>query len=120
MPSSRTLERGIETAAYPNQVFVSRVPIGTGRRRYAIAHTVRPVESRGLIEFRYADGSVVTGDYEQYATRLLSKGDELEYDGQTWRMYDREDRDGVTVRLFHPTETAAAPESSRARRRSRA
>jgi hypothetical protein len=60
------------------------------------------VESQGLIEFRYADGAVVTADYAQCATRLLTKGDALEHDGETWLMYDREDRGGVTVRLFRP------------------
>ena len=79
------------------------------------------MESEGLIEFRYADGGVVTGDYAQYARRRLCKGDHLEYDGGHWLMYDREDRDGVTVHLFSPAATTgrAAPEASRARTRRR-
>jgi len=72
-----------------------------------------------LIEFRYPDGEVVTGDYEQYARHVLTKGDELEYDGQTWLMYDREDRAGVTVHLFAPAVGAKAPQTSRARKRGR-
>ena len=75
------------------------------------------MESQGLIEFRYADGAVVTGDYATYACRGLTKGDELEYEGVTWLMYDREDRGGVTVHLFSPVEGVKAPEASRARRR---
>ena len=77
------------------------------------------MESQGLIEFRYADGGVVTGDYALYARWGLTRGDELEYDGGTWLMYDREDRGGVTVHLFSPTVGARAPEASRARRRTR-
>jgi hypothetical protein len=77
------------------------------------------MESRGLIEFRYADGEVVTGDYGRYAQQLLTKGDELEYDGQTWLMFDREDRGGVTVHLFAPLVGAKAPRTSRARKRGR-
>jgi hypothetical protein len=77
------------------------------------------MESEGLIEFRYADGGVVTGDYAQYARRRLVKGDQLEYDGGSWLMYDREDRGGVTVHLFSPAGMtgSAAPEASRARAR---
>jgi hypothetical protein len=77
------------------------------------------MESQGLIEFRYADGEVVTGDYAQYASRPLSKGDQLEYDGENWLMYDREDRGGVTVHLFAPAgvSPASAPEALRARSR---
>jgi hypothetical protein len=77
------------------------------------------VESQGLIEFRYADGGVVTGDYATYACRGLTRGDELEYDGLTWLMYDREDRGGVTVHLFSPAVGARSPHASRARRRGR-
>jgi hypothetical protein len=78
------------------------------------------VDSRGLIEFRYADGRVVTGEYGDYAHRSLTKGDELEYGGETWLMYDREDRDGVTVTLFEPAGAGTrAPETSRARPRRR-
>ena len=75
------------------------------------------MESQGLIEFRYTEGGVVTGDYARYACWGLTKGDELEYDGRTWLMYDREDRGGVTVHLFSPVVGARAPEGSRARRR---
>ena len=70
-----------------------------------------------MIEFRYADGRVVTGDYAQYARWGLTRGDELEYDGGTWLMYDREDRGGVTVHLFSPVVGTRAQEASRARRR---
>ena len=77
------------------------------------------MEPQGLIEFRYADGAVVTGDYAQYAPRSLTKGDKLEYDGDSWLMYDREDRGGVTVHLFAPAERLGTPEPSRARTRKR-
>jgi len=60
------------------------------------------VESRGTIEFRYADGRVVTGDYEDHAPRHLTKGAEVEFDGTDWVMYDRVDRAGVTVYLCRP------------------
>jgi len=62
------------------------------------------VESRGAIEFRYADGRVVTGKYEDHAGRLLSKGDGLEFDDTDWVMYDRVDRAGVTFYLCQPTD----------------
>ncbi len=77
------------------------------------------MESQGLIEFRYADGGVVTGDYAQYTPRLLTKGDQIEYDGGNWLMYDREDRGGVTVHLFSPAGSGGAVEPSRARARRR-
>jgi hypothetical protein len=77
------------------------------------------MEPKGLIEFRYGDGRVVTGDYAQYALRPLIKGDQLEYDGETWLMYDREDRGGLTVHLFSPGVSMRAAEGSRARRRGR-
>ena len=77
------------------------------------------MESRGLIEFRYRDGEVVTGDYARYADRPLSKGDQLEYDGATWLMYDREHRGGVTVHLFAPDQGAPPAEALRARKRRR-
>jgi len=77
------------------------------------------MEPQGLVEFRYANGVVVTGDHTEYASRQLTKGDELEYDGRRWLMYDREDRGGVTVHLFSPLGWVAAPEASRARPRKR-
>ena len=77
------------------------------------------MEIQGLIEFRYADGAVVTGEYSQYAARQTTKGDQIEYDGERWEMYDREDRNGVTVHLFSPVEAGAAVEGSRARQRKR-
>jgi hypothetical protein len=77
------------------------------------------MESQGLIEFRYADGVVVTGDCATYAPRHLTKGDELEYDGRRWLMYDREDRGGVTVHLFSLLGSVGAPKASRARPRRR-
>jgi hypothetical protein len=77
------------------------------------------MQSNGLIEFRYPDGSVVTGEYAEYAPRQLAKGDELEYDGESWLMYDREDRAGVTVHLFSPAESGGKDVSSRARTRRR-
>jgi hypothetical protein len=76
------------------------------------------MESRGLIEFRYGDGRVVTGEYGQFSLRQLTRGDQLEYDGCTWVMYDREDREGVTVHLCAPA-TARDAEGSRARNRGR-
>jgi hypothetical protein len=80
-----------------------------------------PMESEYLIEFRYADGRIVIGDYAQYARQLLTKGDQLEYDGMSWVMYDREDRGGVTIHLFRLAGTSGnAAEASRARSRGRA
>ena len=75
------------------------------------------MEPKGLIEFRYGDGRVVTGDYAQYALRPLIKGDQLEYDGETWLMYDREDRGGVTVHLFSPDASTTPAEPACTRRR---
>jgi len=80
---------------------------------------VSAMESQGLIDFRYADGGVVTGDYADYARRGLTKGDQLEYDGVTWLMVDRKDRGGVTVHLFSPATGPKAAEVSRARKRGR-
>jgi hypothetical protein len=73
------------------------------------------MESRGLIEFRYDDGSVVTADCAQYTSGPLTRGDQLEQGGLTWVMNDREDRAGVTVHLFSPCLPDV--EGSRARRR---
>jgi hypothetical protein len=75
------------------------------------------MESRGLVEFRYADGTVVTHDCEQYTVGPLTRGDQLEFDGKTWAMDDREDRDGVTVHLFSQCERDV--DGLRARRRGR-
>jgi hypothetical protein len=75
-----------------------------------------------LIEFRYADGRLVSGDYAAYASRTLTKGDRLDFDGSEWVMRDRVDRGGVTVYLFSPPDTNDGPPKSvqpRARRRSR-
>jgi hypothetical protein len=69
-----------------------------------------------LIEFRYADGAVVSGDYAWFSSRTMTKGDRLDYDGQCWLMYDREDRAGVTVYLFSP---GVGESHSRARIRQR-
>ena len=62
------------------------------------------VESRGTLEFRYADGRIVTGTYEDHAGRLLSRGDGLEFADTSWVMYDRVDRAGVTFYLCQPAE----------------
>ena len=59
-----------------------------------------------MIEFRYADGYVVSGRYEDYAQRrFLNQGDSLEYDNQKWVLFDRVDRAGVTVYLCRPAES---------------
>jgi hypothetical protein len=79
------------------------------------------LDSRGLIEFRYPDGTSVVGEYETYAARHLSKGDRLEFDGAEWAMCDREDRGGITVYLFSPTsesDPVVVDPTRRARRRS--
>jgi len=61
------------------------------------------LESRGLIELHYPDGSVVAGPYEDYVSRrFLNRGDVFEASGMTWAMYDREDRLGVVVYLCRP------------------
>jgi hypothetical protein len=57
-----------------------------------------------LIEFQYADGRIVTGEYGEYAPKLLSKGDRLDFDGSGWLLRDRVDRGGVTVYLFSPAD----------------
>ncbi len=75
------------------------------------------MESQGIVEFQYANGVVVTRDHARCASRQLTKGDEFEYDGSRWLMYDREDRAGVTVHLCSPSGSVAAPEASPARRR---
>jgi uncharacterized SAM-dependent methyltransferase len=60
------------------------------------------MESRGLIELQYADGSVVTGDYDDYVLKHLNRGDQFEFREEGWVMYDRVDRLGVTVFLCRP------------------
>ena len=62
------------------------------------------MESRGLIEFRYPDGHVVTGDYDDYADKQLNRGDRFESLDMGWVMYDRVDRLGVTVFLCRPAD----------------
>jgi hypothetical protein len=81
------------------------------------------MESRGLIEFRYADGRRVSGDYATYTSSKLTKGDRLDFDGSEWVMRDREDRGGVTVYLLSPSDASdGSPKSAqrRVRRRGRA
>ena len=65
------------------------------------------MESRGLIELRYPDGRVVTGDYDHYAVKHLNRGDQFEYLDEGWVMYDRVDRLGVTVFLCRPADEAS-------------
>ena len=77
------------------------------------------VESRGLIEFHYADGAVATVDFETHAPHSLTKGDPIQYDGEAWRMVDRVDRGGVTVHLCVPAEGPVTASASRARSRRR-
>ena len=67
------------------------------------------MESRGLIEFRFPDGTVVTGEYDDYATKYLNRGDEFEFREIDWVMYDREDRRGVTVFVCRPVVAATSP-----------
>jgi hypothetical protein len=62
------------------------------------------MESRGLIELRYPDGSIVTGDYDDYADKHLNRGDRFEFLEMGWVMYDRVDRRGVTVFLCRPAD----------------
>ena len=91
-------------------------------RSGAGAGTLDLVESRGLIEFRYADGRHVSGEYAAYASWPLTKGDRLDFDGSEWVLRDRVDRGGVTVYLFSPSDASDGPPESakrRARRRSR-
>jgi len=77
------------------------------------------MESRGLLEFHYADGAVATVDYETYAPRSLTKGDAIQYDGEAWRMVDRVDRGGVTVHVCVPADGEVTASASRARSRRR-
>jgi len=72
------------------------------------------VESRGTIEFRHSDGRVVTGRYEDFAGRHLSRGDRIEFDGTAWVMYDRVDRAGITAYLLRPAEAEEPPSRARA------
>jgi len=74
------------------------------------------MQSRGLIEFRYADGRTVTGEYSDYAPRLLNKGDRLDFDGSEWLFRDRVDRGGVTVHLFSPLDADDGPARGPGRR----
>jgi hypothetical protein len=60
------------------------------------------VKSRGLIELRYPDGRIVTGDYHDYTNKHLNRGDQFEFQEMGWVLYDREDRRGVTVFLCRP------------------
>ena len=80
--------------------------------------TLGVVESRGLIEFRYADGRIVSGEYAEYAPRPLNKGDRLDFDGSEWVLRDRVDRDGVAVYLLSPSDASDGP-PEKARRRAR-
>lgn len=80
-------------------------------KRCAVAHAQGRahwalVESRGVIEFRYADGRRVSGEYGEYTSSKLNKGDRLVFDGAEWVMRDREDRGGVTVYLFSPADAS--------------
>jgi hypothetical protein len=75
-----------------------------------------------VIEFRYVDGRRVSGEYAEYASWTLTKGDRLDFDGSEWVLRDRVDRDGVTVYLFSPSDASDGPPTSaqrRVRRRSR-
>ena len=67
------------------------------------------MDSRGLIEFVYGDGCVVTGVYEDFAERHLTQGAAIEFDEAAWVMYDRVDRGGVTVYLCRPVHDQDAP-----------
>ena len=49
---------------------------------------------------------IVTGDYDDYANRYLSRGDQFEFEAMGWVMYDREDRGGVPVFLCRPATGA--------------
>ena len=62
------------------------------------------MEWRGLIELQYQDGSVVSGDYDDYTHKYLNRGDQFEFGEVGWVMYDREDRRGVTVFLCRQVE----------------
>jgi hypothetical protein len=77
------------------------------------------MESRGLIECRFPDGRVISGDYETFTRVDLQRGERLEHEGRSWVMRDREDRAGVTVYVFTPAESGEEPvaERTRARRR---
>jgi hypothetical protein len=77
------------------------------------------MDTSGLIEFRYADGRIVKDDLAKFAPHGVTRGAELDYDGDRWLMYDREDRGGVTVHLFTPAGSAGAANMSRARMRKR-
>ena len=114
---------GVTTRREGDSVRVELAPLGVSSlpapRSATGSRVLCVMQSKGLIEFRYANGGVVTGDYSQYASRSLIKGDQIEYDGATWLMYDREDRGGVTVHLFSPTTAITPTEGLRARQRRR-
>jgi hypothetical protein len=67
----------------------------------------------GLIEFRRGDGTVTTAEVR--AVQRYGRGDVLEHDGSSWVMYDRLDRDGVTVHVFAPVSGATASSLARGR-----
>jgi hypothetical protein len=66
-----------------------------------------------LIEFRRADGTVTT--VEVQSVQRYVRGDVIEHDGNSWVMYDRVDRDGVTVHLFAPAPEATPSSTDRGR-----
>jgi hypothetical protein len=69
-----------------------------------------------LMEFRCGDGTSTTA--EVGALKRYTRGDVVEHDGGSWVMYDRLDRDGVTVHLFAPVSPVAVPSAPLKPRRS--
>jgi hypothetical protein len=53
-----------------------------------------------LMEFRGSDGTTTTA--ELGVLTRYRRGDVVDHDGTSWVMYDRVDREGVTVHLFAP------------------
>jgi hypothetical protein len=70
-----------------------------------------------VMEFRRGDGTSTTAEL-RVLTRYR-RGDVIEHDGSKWVMYDRLDREGVTVHVFAPVSPVGASPAARGRRRGR-
>lgn len=77
------------------------------------------MDSRGVIELRFADGRTVTGEYEQFTRAHLERGGQFEHEGDQWVMRDREDRRGVTFYVCTPVSAGDEAVSDRSRARAR-
>ena len=98
---NRSYAETIDFTKLPRRLPERGRPLSGQNRRHGYCWSV---ESRGLIELRYPDGSTVTGDYDDYVDKHLNRGDRFEVQEMGWVMYDRVDRLGVTVFLCRPAD----------------